>query len=98
MPVRGGALQRIGWPKLIATGTSVLTDVPCVLAGMQRGSSDRSHHNGGPTGASRICSPSLQPSAESRSHKQSAALADAASNKSTAATASTWRRVLMEPK
>jgi hypothetical protein len=73
----------------MATGTSVLAEVPCVLAGMHRGSSDRSHHKGGAAGASRICALSLQPSAERRSHPQSAASADAASSNSIAATAST---------
>ena len=98
MPVRGGAFQRIGSAKLMATGTSVLPEVPCVLAGMQRGSSDRSHHKGGAAGASRICAVPLQPSAESRSHAQSAASTDAASSNSIAATARTWRRVLMKAK
>jgi len=98
MPVRGGAFQRIGSAKLMATGTSVLPEVPCVLAGMQRGSSDRSHHKGGATGASRICAVPLQPSAESCSHGQSAAPTDAASSNSIAATARTWRRVLMKAK
>jgi hypothetical protein len=67
-----------------------------VLAGMQRGSSVRSHHKGGAAGSSRVCALSLQPSAESRSHAQSAASTAAASSSSIAATASTWRRVLME--
>jgi hypothetical protein len=98
MPVRGGAFQRIGCAQLIATGTSVLTEVPCVLAGMQRGSSVRSHHKGGAVGTSRICAFSLQPSADSRSHMQSAASADVASSRSRAATAKTWRRVLMRAK
>ena len=65
---------------------------------MQRGSSVRSHHNGGTAGASRTCAPSLQPSAESRSHMQSAASTGAASSKRIAATASAWRRVLMKAK
>jgi hypothetical protein len=80
----------------MATGTSVLTDVLCVLAGIQRGSSDRSHHKGGTAGASRICALPLQPSAESTSQAQSAAPADAASSNSIAATARTWRGVLMK--
>jgi len=67
-----------------------------VLAGIQRGSSERSHHKGGAIGSSRIVAPSLQPSADRRSHMQSAALADAASSKSKAPTASTWRRVFMK--
>ena len=96
--MRGGAFQRIGCAQLIATGTSVLTEVLCVLAGMQRGSSVRSHHNGGAAGASRICALSLHPSAESRSHMQSAASTGAASSKSIAATANAWRGVLMEAK
>ena len=81
----------------MATGTSVFATVPCVLAGMQRGSSVRSHQSGA-AGASRIWAPSSQPSAERRSHMQSAAFADAASSKSIAATASAWRRVLMKAK
>ena len=82
----------------MATGTSVLTEVPCVLAGMQRGSSVRSHQSGGAVGASRICALSPQPSAESRSHMQSDASAGAASTNSIAATASSWRRDLMKAK
>ncbi len=74
----------------------MFTEVPWVFAGMQRGSSERSHHNGGARGSSRIVAPSAQPSADSRSHMQSAAFADAVSSKSKAPTASTWRRVFME--
>jgi hypothetical protein len=95
-PVRGGASQRIGSAKIIMTGTKVLTELPCVLAGMQRGSSERSHHNGGATGASSTLPPSAQPSEESWSHEQSAALADAAWTRSKAPTASTWRGVFMK--
>jgi hypothetical protein len=95
-PTWGGTSQRIAWAKLIATGTSVLAEEPCVLAGMQRGSSERSHHNGGAAGSSRMLAPSLQPSSDRRSHEQSAAFADPASNRSSAPTASTWRRVLMK--
>jgi len=82
----------------MATGTSVFTKVPWVFAGMQRGSSVRSHQSGGATGASRSWAVSSQPSAESRSHMQSAASADATSSSSTAATANAWRRVLMKAK
>ena len=81
----------------MATGTSVFTEVPCVLAGMQRGSSVRSHQSG-VAGTSRIWALSPQPSAESRSHMQSAAFADAASSNSIEAMASAWRRVLMKAK
>ena len=80
----------------MATGTNVSTAVPWVFAGMQRGSSVRSHHRGGEAGCSRICAPSVHPSADSRSHMQSAAFTDAASSNSIAATARTWRRVLMK--
>ena len=43
-----------------------------------------------------MVAPSEQPSADRRSHMQSAAFADAASSKSKAPTASTWRRVFMK--
>jgi hypothetical protein len=79
----------------MAIGTSVCTDVPCVLAGMQRGSSVRSHQRGGAVGVSLTCPLSPQPSAESWSQAQSAARADAASNRSIAATANTGRGFLM---
>lgn len=69
-----------------------------MLAGMQRGSSLRSHHKGGPAGSSRSCAPSLQPSADNRSQMQSAALTDAASSKSIEARASAWRGILMKAK
>ena len=65
---------------------------------MQRGSSVRSHHNGGAAGTSRTCALSPQPSAESRSHMQSAASTDAASSKSIAAMASAWRRGFIRAK
>ena len=97
LPVRGGACQRIGCAQLMATGTRVLTDVPCVLAGMHRGSSVRSHQSGA-AGGSRTWAASLHPSADSRSHMQSAASTDAASSKSTAAIANAWRRGLMRAK
>ena len=45
----------------MATGTSVLVEVPCVLAGIQRGSSVRSHQSGGATGSSRTCALSCNP-------------------------------------
>jgi hypothetical protein len=79
----------------MAIGTSVCTEVPCVLAGMQRGSSVRSHQRGGAVGVSLICPLPSQPSAENRSQAQSAARADAASNRSIAAAANTGREVLM---
>jgi len=49
----------------MATGTSVLVEVPCVLAGIQRGSSVRSHQSGGAMGSSRTCALCVQPSVES---------------------------------
>ena len=85
----------MGSAKLMTTGTSVPLDVPWLLAGMQRGSSDRSHQSGGASGVCRTCTSAEHPSADNRSHMQSAALADAASRKSMAPTTSTWRRVLM---
>ncbi len=69
-----------------------------MLAGMQRGSSVRSHHKRGAAGCSRIWALSAQPFVESRSHMQSAASADAASSSNIAATAKTWRSVLMKAK
>lgn len=69
-----------------------------MFAGMQRGSSLRSHHKSGPAGSSRSCALSLQPSADKPSHEQSAALTDAASSKSIAASASAWRGILMKAK
>lgn len=79
----------------MTTGTSVVPLVPCVLAGMQRGSSDLSHQSGGPTGSSSELTLSEHPSCESASHAQSAASAEAASSNDKAATASTRKNDLM---
>ena len=73
----------------MTTGTSVPLEVLWLLAGMQRGSSERSHQSGGASGASRTCTSAAHPSADSRSHMQSAALADAVSTSSMAPTTST---------
>ena len=67
-----------------------------MFAGMHRGSSVRSHHNGGPAGSARSCALSVQPSADKRSQMQSAAPTGAASSKSIAARASAWRGNLMK--
>ena len=74
------------------------TVLPCVLAGMQRGSSPRSHHSGGGLGSSLVASTdSRHDSTEiERSHVQSAALAGGAGSKSSVATASAGKRFLIE--
>ena len=74
----------------------VVPVVPCVLAGMQRGSSLRSHQSGS-AGACCTVATSRQSPPESCPQLQSDAEADPASRNSTAPMANTWRRVLMEP-
>ncbi|MCZ6806580.1 MAG: hypothetical protein O7F08_06475 [Deltaproteobacteria bacterium] len=95
--VRGGAVHRSVWFQPVASGISVWNEPLWVLAGMQRGSSPRSHHIGGSLGSSRASIVSMQVSIDNeRSHEQSAASAEDAGNKSIVTTASAGKRFLME--
>lgn len=85
----------------MASGISVWNAPPWVLAGMQRGSSLRSHHIGGSLGSSlastRASIVSMQVSIDDeRSHEQSAASAEDAGSNIIVVTARAGKRFLME--
>jgi len=81
----------------VARGISVWNEPPWVLAGMQRGSSLRSHHIGGSLGSSRASIVSTQVSIDNdRSQEQSAASAEDAGSNMTVATARAGKRFLIE--
>lgn len=81
----------------MASGISVWSELPWVLAGMQRGSSLRSHHMGGSLGSSRASIVSIQVSIDNeRSHEQSAASAEDAGSEMIVASTRAGKRFLME--
>lgn len=95
--MRGGAVHWSCWFQPAASGISVWNAPLWVLAGMQRGSSLRSHHIGGSLGSSRASIVSMQVSIEDeRSHKQSAASAEDAGSSMIVATARAGKRFLMK--
>ncbi len=81
----------------MASGISVPNAPLWVLAGMQRGSSLRSHHIGGSLGSSLASIVSMQVSIDDeRSHEQSAASAEDAGSNIIMVTARAGKRFLME--
>ena len=97
--VRGGAVHSKVWTQPAESGISVWNAPLCVPAGMQRGSSPRSHHIGGRRGSSLAAAAvdSMQLSMESvRSQRQSAASAEDATSSSIKAVASAERGFLIE--
>jgi len=79
----------------VASGIGVWNEPPWVLAGMQRGSSLRSHHMGGSLGSSRSSIVSVQVSIDNE-HEQSAASAEDAGSEMIVASTRAGKRFLME--